>query len=156
MGQNRKKHRINSHVIVHYPTSEVSEEVKDWAQRSAQAKQVVNKWAVRANKRMDERVAQYFSLYSWLFWTIVHWEHISVWQSSSYIIARWVTPDKRCDCWLEWGRYFFFQKTEIRKMYHQVASIKKLTWWPAVFWRVQQNPHFLLHCPWEYKSDPIN
>ena len=26
---------------------------------------------MRANERTDERVAQYFSLYSWLFWTIV-------------------------------------------------------------------------------------
>ena len=25
----------------------------------------------RANERTDERMAQYFSLYSWLFWTIV-------------------------------------------------------------------------------------
>ena len=26
------------------------------------------KWAVRANKQMDEQVARYFSLYFWLFW----------------------------------------------------------------------------------------
>ena len=31
-----------------------------------------NEWAVQANERMDERVAQYFSLYSWLFWPTVH------------------------------------------------------------------------------------
>ena len=38
----QKKHRINSH-----------------------------EWAVRANERTDERVAQYFSLYSWSFWPTV-------------------------------------------------------------------------------------
>jgi len=30
---------------------------------------------VRANERTDERVAQYFSLYSWLLLTIVHGEN---------------------------------------------------------------------------------
>ena len=29
---------------------------------------------MRANKQMDEQVAQYFSLYSWLFWPTVHGE----------------------------------------------------------------------------------
>ena len=28
---------------------------------------------MRANKRMDERVAQYFSLYFWLSWPTVRW-----------------------------------------------------------------------------------
>ena len=32
----------------------------------------VSKVSKRANERTDERVAQYLSLYSWLFWTIVH------------------------------------------------------------------------------------
>ena len=31
-----------------------------------------NEWAVRANEQMDERVAQYLCLNSWLFSTIVH------------------------------------------------------------------------------------
>ena len=35
-----------------------------------------NEWAVRANERMDEQVAQYFSLYSWLFWPTVWWYFI--------------------------------------------------------------------------------
>ena len=30
-----------------------------------------NEWALQANKRTDEWVAQYFSLYSWLFWPTV-------------------------------------------------------------------------------------
>ena len=72
--QNRSKHRINSHWIIHCPTSEevseVSEWANKWAQWSAQAKQA-NAWAMRANKWTEERVSQYFSLYSWLFWTIV-------------------------------------------------------------------------------------
>ena len=37
--------------------------------RAEQAKE----WAVQRNEQMDERVAQYFRLDSWLFWTIVHW-----------------------------------------------------------------------------------
>ena len=32
-----------------------------------------NKWAAQANERTEERVAQYFNLDSWLFWTVVHW-----------------------------------------------------------------------------------
>ena len=28
----------------------------------------MNEWFERTNERMDERVAQYFSPYSWLFW----------------------------------------------------------------------------------------
>ena len=53
-GQNRKKHRLNSHPIIHCPTSEGVSEVSE-----------------RANERTDERVTYYCSLYSWLFWTIV-------------------------------------------------------------------------------------
>ena len=37
------------------------------ASRAEQA----NKLVVQANKRIDEPVAQYFGLDSWLFWTIV-------------------------------------------------------------------------------------
>ena len=35
-----------------------------------------HEWAVRANERTDERVAQYCSLYFWLFSTIVQWREI--------------------------------------------------------------------------------
>ena len=34
-------------------------------------------WAVRANERTDERVAQYFSLYSWLFSTNATFAYIT-------------------------------------------------------------------------------
>ena len=52
---------------------------REWAKRASAAEgaseasspEQVNKWAVQANERTDERVAQYFSLYSWLFSTIV-------------------------------------------------------------------------------------
>ena len=61
MVENGKKHRQNSNLINQFPTSEGVSEVSERA----------NEWAVRANERMDERVAQYYSLYSWLFSTIV-------------------------------------------------------------------------------------
>ena len=54
MVENRKKLRHNSHPIIHFPTSEGVSEVSE-----------------RANGRTDERVAQYCSLYFWLFLTIV-------------------------------------------------------------------------------------
>ena len=46
--------------------SEVSsvEQSNEWAMQA-------NEWVVRANERMDEQVAQYLHLESWLFWTIV-------------------------------------------------------------------------------------
>ena len=72
MGQNRKKLRKNSHLIIHFPTSKgvskVSERVNavERASKASTAEQV-NEWAVRAN----ERVAQYFNLYTWLFWPTV-------------------------------------------------------------------------------------
>ena len=74
MGQNRKKHRINSHLIIHCPTSKGVSKVSA-AERASEASRVeqVNKWAVRANERRDKRVAQYFSLCSWLFWPTVPW-----------------------------------------------------------------------------------
>ena len=37
----------------------------------ASSPEQANELAVRANERTDERVAQYFSLYSWLFWPTV-------------------------------------------------------------------------------------
>ena len=33
-----------------------------------------DEWAVWVNERTDERVIQYFSLDSWLFWPTVYWE----------------------------------------------------------------------------------
>ena len=53
LGQNRKKHRINSHPIIHFPTSERVSEVSKRCEQT------------------DERVAQYFSLYFRLFWPTV-------------------------------------------------------------------------------------
>ena len=56
--------------------SEQSEQASKWvgaaerACKSSRAEQA-NEWAVQANERMDEQVAQYCSLYSWLFWTMV-------------------------------------------------------------------------------------
>ena len=47
MGQNRKKNRINNYPSIHCPTSE------------------------GVNERTDEKMAQYFSVYSWLFWPTV-------------------------------------------------------------------------------------
>ena len=38
--------------------------------REASRAQQANKLAVRVNERTDEQLAQYFSLYSWLFCTI--------------------------------------------------------------------------------------
>ena len=55
VGQNRKKHRINAHPIIHCPTSEevseVSERANLWVQRSARAKQVV--WSKRTSERCE-------------------------------------------------------------------------------------------------------
>ena len=79
MVQNRKKHRINRHIIIHCPTSEVVSKVSERASEQLSAAEHVskassaeqaNEWAVRVNERADERVAQYFSLYFWLFWLI--------------------------------------------------------------------------------------
>ena len=76
MVQNRKKHRKNSHFIIHFPTSEevsgVSKRVSaaECASEVSSAEQA-REGAVRANKRMNEHVAQYLHLDSWLFWTIV-------------------------------------------------------------------------------------
>ena len=73
MVDNTKKHRRNSHLIIHCLTSEgVSRRAREWAQRRVRAKRAVrskrmNEWC----ERTDERLAQYFSLYSWLFSTIV-------------------------------------------------------------------------------------
>ena len=57
--------------------SEVSERASERvsaAERASEASSAeqVNDWAVQANERTDERVAQYYNLYSWLFWPTVH------------------------------------------------------------------------------------
>ena len=49
---------------------------------------------MRANKRTDERVAQYFSLYSWLFWTIVCWRTSSP-LKMQWCDRRWLSPQGR-------------------------------------------------------------
>ena len=48
-------------------------------------------WAVRANERMDERVAQYYSLYSWLFSTVVLF--FSAFSSPINSMSRWKMGD---------------------------------------------------------------
>ena len=75
MGQNQG---ILRHGIIHFPTSEgvskVSERENEWAQRRAReasSPKKANEWAVQANERADERVAQYLRLNSCLFQTIV-------------------------------------------------------------------------------------
>ena len=61
MGQIKEKHRMNSHLINHCPTSEGVSEVSEEA----------NNGAALANVRTDKRVAQYLHLDSWLSWTTV-------------------------------------------------------------------------------------
>ena len=68
MVENGKKHRQNSHLINHCPTSEKSEQANEWEQRRARAKRAMrSKRMSERYKRTDERVAQYCSLYFWLF-----------------------------------------------------------------------------------------
>jgi len=95
----RKKHRQNSHLINHYPTSEGASEVSERA----------NEWAVRANERTDERVAQHFSLYSWLLSTIV------------YSFSR--EKDKRKD-----GRLKMLNGTEAGSDFLFFASLNRPRW----------------------------
>ena len=59
VGQNREKHRMTSHSIIHRPTREGVSEVR------------MSKRAVQANKLIDKRVAQYFRLAFWLIWPTV-------------------------------------------------------------------------------------
>ena len=85
MIENRKKHRQNSHPIIHYPTSEGVSEVSERVSAAegaseASSPEQANKWASeRANERAkravwskqtskrcertDERMAQYYSLF---------------------------------------------------------------------------------------------
>ena len=79
MVQNRKKkHNIDSHLVMDCPTSEGVSEVSKRVSAAkgaseASSPEQANEWAVRANERTDKRVAQYYSLYSWLLSTIVKW-----------------------------------------------------------------------------------
>ena len=57
-----KNHSINSHPIIHYPTSKevskVSERVSTQKRASkASSAEQANEWAVQANKRKNEQVA---------------------------------------------------------------------------------------------------
>ena len=62
MGQINEKHRWNSHLIIHFSTSEgVSEASKRMS--ATQAKQA---------GRSQQMSEQYLRLDSWLYWTIVH------------------------------------------------------------------------------------
>ena len=76
MGQNRKKHRINGHPIIHFPTSEGVSKVSEWVSAAegaskASGPEQANEWAVQAKDRTDERVAQNLHLCSFLFSTTV-------------------------------------------------------------------------------------
>ena len=76
MGQNREKHRKNSHLIIHFSTCEGVSEVSERASAAegaseASSSEQANEWAVQGNERTDEQVAQYCSPDSWLFWPTV-------------------------------------------------------------------------------------
>ena len=70
MVENRKKHRQNSHSIIHCPTSEGVSERLSAAEGASEASETSERC-----ERTDERVAQYISLYSRLLSTIVHCQH---------------------------------------------------------------------------------
>ena len=60
----RKKHWMNSHLIIHCPTSEgvseVSERANKWAQRRARAKRAVrSKWTSERCERTSERTSEW-------------------------------------------------------------------------------------------------
>ena len=83
MVENGKK----KHPIIHCPTSEGVSEVSERASAAegaseASSPEQANEWAVRANERTDERVAQYLRLYSCLFQTTVPWSSLN--QSINY------------------------------------------------------------------------
>ena len=71
--RNYAENRKNIHLIIHFPTSEgvneVSKRANKWAQwcKAEQPRE----WAAQANERTGERVAQYSSLDSRLFWLAV-------------------------------------------------------------------------------------
>ena len=71
MIQNSKKHRINTHPIMHSPTSEgvskVSERANEWARQSAREKRAM--WSKRASEQceqMSERISERLSTYVWV------------------------------------------------------------------------------------------
>ena len=76
MGNNRKKLQNkypSNHPLSHERGSEQSERASEQVsaeERASEASRAeqANEWAVRANKRTDERVAQYFRLGFWLIW----------------------------------------------------------------------------------------
>ena len=72
-GQKTQNKSPSNHSLSHERGNERSERTSKRVQRSARAKQVVPSKRTREQcERTDKRVTQYFSLYSWLFWTIVH------------------------------------------------------------------------------------
>ena len=65
------KNRINSHLIIHFPTSKGARERVRW---SARANQVVRRKRMSEQcKWMDERMAQFLNLGFWLIWPTVQW-----------------------------------------------------------------------------------
>ena len=58
IGQNRKKHRINSHRIIQFPTSEGVSEVSEHSRGRKQSEQgrasSTSEWCERTNERMSE------------------------------------------------------------------------------------------------------
>ena len=52
-----------------------------------------NEWAVRANEKMDQCMAQYFHLDSWFFWTIVASEH------NDFFPNLFINIQKKTPCW---------------------------------------------------------
>ena len=67
--------------IIPFPTSEAVSKVSERASEQvsvaegASSPEKANEWAVRANERTDERVAQYLRPNSWLFCpTVLRWE----------------------------------------------------------------------------------
>ena len=70
-GRNRKKHRQNSHPIIHCPTSEAVSEVSERAQRRARAKRAVQSKQTSERcercERMSERTSEWPSTYVLIF-----------------------------------------------------------------------------------------
>ena len=76
MGQNQV---IVRHQKFNFP------QAREWAKwasavegaSEASSPEQAKEWAVRANERTDERVAEYFSLFSWLYWPTMQTMDIS-------------------------------------------------------------------------------
>ena len=99
MVENRKKHRQNSHPIIHCLTSEgvseVSERANEWAQRSARAKQAGQ------SKRMSERC-------KWMS------ERTSEWPNTQVPILGFFKA--QCGGWVVVG--------DLSRFWHGTASVK--------------------------------